>query len=1447
MLPSEILQRVAVRIECKNLTGSGCLFQPETDEFTYVLTAKHCLINGENGSPPMPEEITITCHTAIQLSNPDVLDYYLDENLDLALIRIEYVPGVPLLKTAVARDNVLLKMRGFPDILNNEAETLAANFVEQENDIIKLRVDATLSTFNYDARHNVEGFSGAGIYIDLEGRLYLTGILTNIGNPEGAFDTLKGISIQAFARVIDTNSFVSLPLTYATKLDEGWFDRHLKTVTKMAEPRYTPELNVDVPIAQAFEAFGLTSRWEQSVEEWAKKISQAAKNWSRTLKGPNIGPEETDFPEAAKAPAESLLSQLYLIRDKTRELLASGQSSTITELSSLLDEALQLARDCYGIAKEELEAKHGKGTADSQNFRQWMAEYQGSFPAKHVDTSKEVIETLEELFEWVNSPQLLLPTASAMLVTGVAGSGKTHSICDHALARYQQGLRSIVFLGEQFSSGTPWEQMRQLLGFDGTISQEMFLSELNAIGQFTGYPCIIFIDALNETIPRSFWRSHLAGLIQQMSNYERVKLCVSCRTTYLADTMAANVNIPQIEHTGFAGVEFDACFEFFRFYKLEPPAMPLMQPEFANPLFLRLVCESLAEAGLNRLPDGMQGISEVIRFLLETKNSKISTELDAFARDQLVQKALNQLVSEMQQTQTRWLPWSTARALIGEIWPTQTRSSSLFDLLIREGLIREDRMTNLENTEITDVVRFAFERLGEHLLVQQYLADHSLESVKEAFATNGALHFVVCNSEAIQEHRGLLEALAVQIPEKFGIELTELVSSPELRPMLLQIVIEALIWRLHDSISADTETLMEQALSNSTTFPAAMEALFALSTRAGNRLNAFYFHNTWAVVPMARRDGVLSGYFHSTYGEQKGLDRLLRWALKSDLSTMSDETVELWVTQLCWFCAAADRRVRDHATKAMVRLMSNYPHKWIDILKRFFDFDDDYVLERCLAACYGSLIRANDNEAIRVVAEKVYLVYFKRKFLPTNASIRDYARLIVELAPHRNLLDNVDVALIRPSYDSDWPVEWPDEAFVEQYKDSDQRLPKLYRSCFQDDFNHYTLGIFDDFEGVNRQQVARWIFKHVIDMGYDQKQSTNYDGYMISKYGALRHRPTWAERIGKKYQWIALYRLMGIIGDHLSKESRSWSTYSPTVPELQAASKRNIDPTILLTGTENVYKNTWWLRVGYNFAANEAIPDTEWLKRNDFPSVQPALQIRNPYQRKRWFLLNTRFEWSSKALGEDESYPYRHVSVTIRSHLVRRAEAEECREWLSRERFITLIPRPMEFHTGFFGEYPWGLPFVQDIEELTGERSFSEALCDMHPTANIVHSDYDYDSYQQGSIRTYVPSTIFFEHDQLTWNAINGYLANNQLSFMDPSLVESGPTALLADTEYLSNFLARNDLALIWTAFWEKAVIDLSHSGGLTECSQIYTLEDDEIKLSPGLIQSYLPDSEERK
>ena len=85
-----------------------------------------------------------------------------------------------------------------------------------------------------------------------------------------------------------------------------------------------------------------------------------------------------------------------------------------------------------------------------------------------------------------------------MLVTGDAGSGKTHLLCDLTSARLAEQHPTVLLMGQQFTTREPpWIQARAQMDL-GDISAEEFVGALEAAAQAANRRALFMIDAINE-------------------------------------------------------------------------------------------------------------------------------------------------------------------------------------------------------------------------------------------------------------------------------------------------------------------------------------------------------------------------------------------------------------------------------------------------------------------------------------------------------------------------------------------------------------------------------------------------------------------------------------------------------------------------------------------------------------------------------------------------------------------------------------------------------------------------------------------------------------------------------------------------------------------------------------------------------------------------------------
>lgn len=333
-------------------------------------------------------------------------------------------------------------------------------------------------------------------------------------------------------------------------------------------------------------------------------------------------------------------------------------------------------------------------------------------------------------------------------------------------------------------------------------------------------------------------------------------------------------------------------------------------------------------------------------------------------------------------------------------------------------------------------VRFTFERVGDHLLADHYLEGlHSAEA-REPFQLPSSLDFAFENDEAAAVHRGLLEALAIRLPELFSEELEEVAPNLDLHRSIIPCVLAGLPWRDAHATTERTEILVVGALNHPDTSKLAFETLLSLAARSSHPLNARFLDRLFRRVPIVVMDPPWALVLHDSFEARGNVRRLIDWSLRADLTGIGEESARLWTMALAWFCAAPDRRVRDQATKGLVRLCQAIPTVPASLIRHFSAIDDDYVLERVLVAAYGCPpILLRDDAALAAAAEEAWDIFEGSSESPLNAVIRDHARLIIEHAVEQNVAPvRAEPRRFRPPYPSPWPLRLPTEEDVKACK-----------------------------------------------------------------------------------------------------------------------------------------------------------------------------------------------------------------------------------------------------------------------------------------------------------------------------------------------------------------------------------------------------------------------------
>ena len=485
---------------------------------------------------------------------------------------------------------------------------------------------------------------------------------------------------------------------------------------------------------------------------------------------------------------------------------------------------------------------------------------------------------------------------------------------------------------------------------------------LEAVGEASGAPVILCIDAINDTRPLHYWRDRLPLLSLATSQRQHVRICATCRTPFVPVCLREDDVFLTIEHAGFVGMEHHACRAFFEYYDLDPPVFPILQPEFANPLYLRLVCETVRSRGLRSLPLGWQSFVPAVQAFLDEKERQFAAEHGTSSGRNFVGGCLMAIVRVSIESGRSGLAWSEAESVAENARP-QARDLRVLEWLVRNDLLIEDAPEYSQSMDVESTIRLSFDRLSDFLGAKELLARCRPDSLTSSDVQGTVLWFLVRNTEAVGEHIGILSALSILLPEEYpGHEITSLSCNDEVRQSLLAIVIDALPSREPSTVGSSVEKMIREALACSRLSQGAMESVVASCWRTSS-VDGFWLDRLLKERRLAERDSYWCGYLYMSFDDQGAVYRLIEGAFELPLDRLDPEAAQRWATVLLWFTAAADRRVKDGATRAVTRILSAVPTAMCPVVMRMLDADDDEVRERALLSSYGALMASRSSEA----------------------------------------------------------------------------------------------------------------------------------------------------------------------------------------------------------------------------------------------------------------------------------------------------------------------------------------------------------------------------------------------------------------------------------------------------------------------------------------------------
>jgi len=396
------------------------------------------------------------------------------------------------------------------------------------------------------------------------------------------------------------------------------------------------------------------------------------------------------------------------------------------------------------------------------------------------------------------------------------------------------------------------------------------------------------------------------------------------------------------------------------------------------------------------------------------------------------------------------------------------------------------------------------------------------------------------------------------------------------------------------------------------------------------------------------------------------------------------------------------------------------------------------------------------------------------------------------------------------------------------------------------DFGRYTFqSILYDWKNFDPNDLSNYACKLIFEKyGYDVEKHGEFDRHASS---GNRHRNK-KERIGKKYQWIALYEILARLSDNFKMidASTQWEKdkkyvwyQGPWEPFV-----RNIDPTVVyyqpkvsqvpLTSANIVSYDDW-----------KGTHENWLVSKQNLPKPECIISITGS-DNEEWLVLENHRSWEEPvSIGQDKyHYPRKHLWYQIRSYLVRDDDEEFLINWLKGQHFMGgWFPEGHDRYQVFSREYYWSPAYHFFDNPWYGENNW-EKVCDrineskviahVLPTSegHIWESGADYEnqpSYFAPHEYMYLAMKLQYSKNIGEWLSEDG-----QIVCYDPSVRQGGSSALIVKKDFFQNFLIKNNLKIFWTCLGEKNIYGTTFSekrfSRWLELSGVYTFNNGRIE-----------------
>lgn len=713
-------------------------------------------------------------------------------------------------------------------------------------------------------------------------------------------------------------------------------------------------------------------------------------------------------------------------------------------------------------------------------------------------------------------------------VVAKAGSGKTHMLCHTAEQEIKQG-RVYLFFGTEFELGK--DAIHVICDILGWELEDM--GRLNSKLEKSSNYATFIIDAINEGVGTDYWKEEIPKLVSTIKKYPQLKLAVSVRRMEsTSDIVQLIKEWPDIQLDGFEHPNL-ALRKYFDAYGISSEATVKQIPEFTNPLFLSIYCKSFSFLGQKE--QNTPNILNIYLAHLKSKNKAICKWVDEDNHQSITAEFLQRLAAtSVNDNHGGDLGREYVRRLGNRVCRYRPWSKSLLHAMLKENLLFEYSNGN------QDWITFEYDSMGDYLKADYILRRYQSDIAVLDYIKRG-LNFFKGKAEdanAIHFQNLVIVLLSIWKPD------TNVWIKPDFQRggMLERYFLNSLYYSTEIE-----EQRLEAAVKLIEQHNRIYDPFFLLK-------NLYYIENTvldkalnsLSKMSMSERDLKWTAKVNEVY-DNYGMMDFKALLYENDFTEKKAQLV-------CWLLCSSYPIVRELMVRVLKKHLDSHISFIIPLLESFKNVDDPYIIQGLLSAVYGVLLGKRDVNLSLDVARKISEIYYESiDGIPNDIVIRRWSMLIVQFAS--SLSATYDgwkklkelLKIHQQVTDVDFHV---DENMEKQtYFGTTPGAEKIYTSLFGGDFALYVIGtnssvvsrIFHDAQndGIKLgdiQCLCAYTIKE--EFGWSDELG-EIDSYIFDDGGRFNHK---RERIGKKYQWLAYFKVLAILSDSCKMKVNVYSS-----------------------------------------------------------------------------------------------------------------------------------------------------------------------------------------------------------------------------------------------------------------------------------------------------------------